>query len=257
MAAVFAVLFVFGLLIGSFLNVVIWRLPRGENLSHPGSHCPRCDHPIRPRDNIPVLSWLLLRGRCRDCSAPISPRYPAVELVTGIAFGITGAAIGLSVLLLPMLWFVAVAIAIFMIDIDLRRIPNAIVVPSWLVVAAGLAITAAVEATWSDLWRALAASAAMGAAYLALALVYPGGMGMGDVKLALLLGLVLGWFGWPQVIVGFFAGFLLGAVWGAVGMLTGRAGRKTALPFAPFMIAGTFLALFVGEAVGGWYVDLL
>lgn len=252
-----AVLFMFGLLIGSFLNVVIWRVPRGENLNHPGSHCPVCGHPIRPRDNVPVLSWLLLRGRCRDCGTSISPRYPAVELVTGICFALTGLTIGRSLLLLPMLWFVAVAIALFMIDIDVRRLPNAIVLPSWLVVAVGFAVVALVTGTWTDLWRSLLAGLASGVLYFGLAMAYPAGMGMGDVKLAVLLGLVLGWFGWPQVIVGFFAGFLFGAIWGLLAMAAGKAGRKSAIPFGPFMILGALFALLAAEPVVNWYLQLL
>lgn len=249
--------FVFGLLIGSFLNVVIWRVPRGENLNRPGSHCPVCEHPIRPHDNIPVVSWLVLRGRCRDCGTPISPRYPLVELGTGIAFAVTTVWIGVSWLLLPMLWFVAVSIALSLIDLDLRRLPNAIVLPSWAVVGAGLLFTGLVEGTMSVFLRAMIAALAMGGIYLVLALVFPAGMGMGDVKLAVLLGMVLGWFGWPQVIVGFFLGFFLGALWGVGLMIAGKAGRKSALPFGPFMIAGCWVALFWGAPLAQAYGRLL
>lgn len=251
------VLFVLGLLIGSFLNVVIWRVPRGENISHPGSHCPSCGHPIRAYDNIPVGSWLILRGKCRDCGQPISARYPAVELATGLAFAATGALVGFSVLLVPMLWFVAACIALFMIDIDLRKIPNAIVFPSWAVVGLGLAVTGMVQGEWDNVLRAGLAALAMGVAYFTLALLYPAGMGMGDVKLAVLLGMVLGWYGWPQVLVGFFAGFLFGAVWGLGLILIRRGGRKTAVPFAPFMILGAVFALLFGGPVADWYAALL
>ena len=251
------VLFVLGLLIGSFLNVVIWRVPRGESINHPSSHCPGCGHPIRAYDNIPVVSWLLLRGKCRDCGEPISVRYPLVELATGLAFAATGALLGLTLLLVPMLWFVAAAISIFMIDIDVRKIPNAIVIPSWVVVGVGLAITGLVEPDTGNVLRAALGALAMGGAYLLLALLYPAGMGMGDVKLAVLLGMVLGWFGWSQVLVGFFAGFLFGAVWGLGVILVRRGGRKTAVPFAPFMIVGTVFALLFGSAVAGWYAGLL
>lgn len=249
--------FVFGLLIGSFLNVVIWRVPRGENLNHPGSHCPSCGHAIRPYDNIPVLSWLVLRARCRDCGEPISARYPLVELFTGIVFTVAGATLGLTVLLIPMLWFLAACIALALIDIDIKRLPNAIVLPSWAVVLLGLVVTAAAEGPWSSLWGALGGAVGMGAVYLLLALLYPAGMGMGDVKLAVLLGLMLGWFGLAQVVVGFFAGFLLGALWGLALMAVGKAGRKTALPFGPFMIAGCWLALLWGSAIANWYSGLL
>lgn len=248
---------VLGLLVGSFLNVVIWRVPRGESIAHPPSHCPGCGHPIRPRDNIPVLSWLLLRGRCRDCQTPISWRYPAVEAATALAFGITGAWVGLQVLLLPMLWFVGSGIALLLIDIDVKRLPNAIVLPSIGVVAAGLVAVAVVEGTYESLLRAVVSALVMGAAFLALALIAPGGMGMGDVKLSILLGLVLGWFGVAQVIVGFFAAFLFGSLWGLGLMATGRAGRKTAIPFGPFMIVGAWFSLAWAPVVAAWYSTLV
>ena len=256
-AVPYAALFVFGLIVGSFLNVVIWRVPRGENLNHPGSHCPRCGHRIRPWDNVPVISWLLLRGRCRDCQASISARYPLVELATAVAFAVTGLLIGLSVLLIPMLWFVAAAIALFMIDIDIRKLPNAIVLSSWLVVGLGLLVTAAALEEWGSLVRAGAGAMVMGGCYFLIALLFPAGMGMGDVKLAVLLGMVLGWFGWPQVLVGFFAGFLLGAVWGLLLMAFRGAGRKTAIPFGPFMILGSFVALLWGSLLASWYSGVL
>lgn len=249
--------FVVGLIIGSFLNVVIWRVPRGENLNHPGSHCPVCDHPIRPYDNIPVVSWVLLRGRCRDCGAPISARYPLVELGTGGAFAAVTAWIGTSWLLLPMLWFVAVSIALALIDLDLRRLPNVIVLPSWAVVAGGLLLTGLLEGSMADFVRAMLAALALGGAYLLLALIYPAGMGMGDVKLAVLLGMVLGWFGWPQVVVGFFFGFLFGALWGVALMIVGKAGRKSSLPFGPFMIVGCWAALIWAEPLAQAYGHLL
>lgn len=257
-AAVLAVIgFVLGLLIGSFLNVVIWRVPRGESINSPSSHCPSCGHPIRAYDNIPVVSWLVLRGRCRDCGATISVRYPLVELATALAFAVTTVLVGPSLLLIPMLWFVAAAIALFMIDIDLRRVPNAIVIPSWGVVGVGLLATAVVQNQLGSAVRAGLAALAMGLAYFALALVYPGGMGMGDVKLAVLLAMVLGWFGWGQVLVGFFAGFLFGAVWGIAVILVRKGGRKTAVPFAPFMILGAVFALLWGQSVADWYAGLL
>ncbi|MEZ5119601.1 MAG: prepilin peptidase [Candidatus Nanopelagicales bacterium] len=256
-AALVAALFVFGLIIGSFLNVVIWRVPRGESLNHPGSHCPRCGNSIRPWDNIPVVSWVILRGRCRDCHEAISVRYPLVELVTGAAFAVTGWLVGPSLLLLPMLWFVAACIALAMIDIDVRKLPNAIVLTSWLVVGGGMLLTAAVDGLWGDLGRAILAGGVMGACYLLLAVLFPAGMGMGDVKLAVLLGLALGWFGWQQVLVGFFGGFVLGAVWGLLLMAFRGAGRKTALAFGPFMIAGAAVALIWGDRLASWYSNAL
>lgn len=247
----------FGLLIGSFLNVVIWRVPRGESLAVPPSHCPSCGHNIRPYDNVPVLSWLVLRGRCRDCKARISVRYPLVEAFTGGAFALTAAIVGPQLLLLPMLWFLGTCIALAMIDIDVMRLPNAIVVTAIVVVAAGLLVVAVAEGEYHALVMGLVCAFAMGIVYLLLALAYPGGMGMGDVKLGVLLGLVLGWFSASLAVLGFFAAFALGSAWGVFLVVSGRGGRKTAVPFGPFMIAGAWLALVWGAPVVAWYADLL
>ncbi len=170
---------VLGLLIGSFLNVVVWRLPRGESLSHPGSHCPVCDHPIRPYDNIPVVSWLVLRGHCRDCGARISARYPLVELLTGVVFALTAAWIGWSVLLPFALWFMAACIAMVLIDVEHHRLPNSLTLSTYLVVVAGFAVTAGVESQWSDFGRAIAGGLALAAVYAAAGPGVPAGDGVG------------------------------------------------------------------------------
>lgn len=246
-----------GLLVGSFLNVVVWRLPRGESLAHPGSHCPACGHPIRPYDNIPVVSWLVLRGSCRDCGARISARYPLVELVTGIAFALTAAVVGWSVLLPYALWFVAACIAMVLIDVEHHRLPNSLTLSTYLVVLLGLAVTAAVDGHWPDFGRAVLGGLALALAYAVLALFFPRGMGWGDVKLAASLGTVMAWAGWGALVVGGFGAFLLGAVWGVGAILAGRAGRKSALPFGPFMILAAMLAVWGGSAVANWYADLI
>ncbi len=246
-----------GLLIGSFLNVVVWRLPRGESLSHPGSHCPACGRPIRHYDNIPVVSWLVLRGKCRDCGARISIRYPLVELGTGLAFAATAASIGFSVLLPFALWFVAACIAMVLIDVDHHRLPNTLTVSTYLVVVAGLAVTAAVDDTWSAFLRAVAGGAVLAVIYAGLAFAFPKGMGWGDVKLAAGLGTALAWYGWAELVVGGFGAFFLGAVWGLASMAAGKAGRKSALAFGPFMIVATFLAMAWGADIATWYASLL
>lgn len=239
--------FLLGLLIGSFLNVVIYRVPRGESLVTPGSHCPECDHPIRPRHNIPVVGWLLLRGRCADCGARISARYPLVELGTAVAFVAVGYRLHQLDLLsaLPAyLYFTAAGIALALIDLDCRRLPDAIVLPSYPVLAALLAFSAGWQHDWWSLARAGIAAAALFAFYFVIAFVQPQGMAFGDVKLSGLIGGVLGYLSWWSLIFGAFLGFLLGAVIGVALIAAGKAGRKTSVPFGPFMIAGALVALF-------------
>lgn len=245
---------ILGLLIGSFLNVVIWRVPRGESVVSPPSHCPGCDTPISPRDNIPVLSWLLLRGRCRTCGQPISVRYPAVELLTGVLFALMAALLGLSWALPAYLFLAAVGLALSAIDLDTRRLPNALTVRSWPVMLLLLAVPAAVDDQWPDLVRAVLGGVALLAFYLVLALVNPRGMGLGDVKFAGLLGMGLGWLGWSELLVGGFLGFLLGGLWGLALIVSRRAGRGSSIPFGPFMYAGTILGIVVGGDVASWYL---
>jgi leader peptidase (prepilin peptidase)/N-methyltransferase len=249
--------FLLGLLIGSFLNVVIWRLPRGESLSHPGSHCPGCGHAVRPYDNVPVVSWLLLRGRCRDCGARISPRYPLVELLTGVLFGVMAWEFGATWELPAYLYLVAVGVALAFIDLDTRRLPNALTLPSYDVGLVLLAVPAVLDSRPDDLVRAVLGAAALFGFYFLLALIYPAGMGFGDVKLAGVLGLYLGFLGWDAVIVGGFAGFLIGAVVGVGLMVAGRARRRTAVPFGPSMLAGTLVGVLWGSVLGSWYLGVL
>jgi leader peptidase (prepilin peptidase)/N-methyltransferase len=242
-AALLALVFLLGLAVGSFLNVVIYRVPRGESLLHPGSHCPSCQAPIRARHNIPVLGWLLLRGRCYDCGAPISVRYPLVELGTGLLF--LALALRVDIAVLPAyLYFAAAGVALALIDLDVRRLPNAIVVPSYPVVAALLFAAALWDHSLPSFVRSLLGAAALFAFFAAIAFIYPAGMGWGDVKLAGLIGLVLGYLSWLALAVGAFLGFLLGSVVGVAIIALGRAGRRTAVPFGPFMIVGALAGIF-------------
>jgi leader peptidase (prepilin peptidase)/N-methyltransferase len=257
MALVLVVSGLLGLAVGSFVNVVIHRVPRDESLLRPASRCPRCLTPIRPWHNVPVLGWLVLRGRCARCRQPISARYPLVELATAVLFVAMAARFGLSPVLPAYLYLAAISVALAMIDFDVRRLPNVIVLPSYLVGALLLIPAAVADAEWWAAGRGLLAMAALGAFYLVLALLYPGGMGLGDVKLAGLLGLYLGWLGWSSVLIGAFTGFLLGGVVGAVLLLSGRASRKTAIPFGPYMLAGALLALYITGPVAAWYEALL
>lgn len=246
---------VVGLLIGSFLNVVIWRVPQGMSVVRPPSHCPACGAGVRPRDNVPVVSWLLLRGQCRDCGASISGRYPLVEVATGAVFAVLAARLGPDPALPAFLYLGAIGVALWMIDLDVKRLPNSIVLPSYLVAAGLLAVAAVVTGEWGDLLRALLGMTALYGFYFLLALVYPAGMGFGDVKLAGVLGLYLGWLGWAEVVTGGFLGFLFGGVVGLALMALGRAGRKSQIPFGPFMLAGALVAILWGGVLADLYFD--
>lgn len=248
---------VLGLVIGSFLNVVIWRVPRGESIVSPPSACPNCHHEIRAYDNIPVVSWLVLRGRCRDCGHPISARYPLVELGTGLLFAVMAWRFGVSWELPAYLYLAAIAVALALIDIDVRRLPNVIVLPSYAVGGVLLLLPAALDARWSDYLTAWLGALALFAFYFLLAFIYPAGMGFGDVKLAGVLGLYLGWLGWGPLIVGGFLGFLLGAVVGIALMALGRGGRKTKIPFGPYMLAGAVISVIWGQTLADLYTGAL
>jgi len=247
---------VVGLAVGSFLNVVIARVPEGRSVVRPASACPACGEPIRAAENVPVLSWVLLRGRASCCGTPISARYPLVELLTAAGFGAVAAWQGLSWLLPALLYLVAISVALTFIDLDTKRLPNDIVLPSYPVAAALLALAVLDAGDWWPLARAGMAGVALYVFYGLLWFAYPKGMGLGDVKLAGVLGMYLGWFGWGQVFFGTFAASLLGGVVGIALMLAGRAGRKTAIPYGPYMIVGAWLGITVGGAVVDWYLDL-
>jgi leader peptidase (prepilin peptidase)/N-methyltransferase len=203
-----------------------------------------------------VVGWLILRGRCADCSAPISIRYPLVEAGTAalfVAVAVRLESLGLREALGAYLYFAAIGVALALIDLDLKRLPNRIVLPSYPVLALLLAGATFANGDWERLVRALLAAAALFGFFFVLAFAYPAGMGFGDVKLAGVLGLVLGYLSWWAVVIGAFTGFLLGAVVGVAVMASGRGNRKTALPFGPFLIAGTLIAVFASNVIAGWY----
>jgi leader peptidase (prepilin peptidase) / N-methyltransferase len=247
---------VLGLLIGSFLNVVVHRVPRGESVVSPPSACPRCGSAIRPRDNVPVLGWLLLRGKCRDCGEPISARYPVVEALCGVLFAVMALRFGLDWQLPAWLYLAAVGLALALIDLDTRRLPDVLTLPSYAVGAALLALPALLDDRWDDLVRSLLGAAVMLALYFVLWFAYPAGMGFGDVKLSGVLGLYLGFLGWGELLVGLFLGFFLGAVFGVALMAAQKGGRKTAVPFGPFMLLGVLIAVLVGGDLAQAYQDL-
>jgi leader peptidase (prepilin peptidase)/N-methyltransferase len=246
---------VVGLLVGSFLNVVIWRVPRGESVVSPRSRCPQCGHEIRGRDNVPIISWLLLRARCRDCGAHVSARYPLVELATAVLFGLVAWHFGLHVVLIAYLYLAAISIALALIDIDLHKLPDALTLPSYPVAAVLLTAGALAAHEPFDLVRAAIGGAVLFALYAVLWFVYPRGMGLGDVKLAGVLGMYLGYLGWGTLAVGAFFGFALGGVIGVTLMATGRATRKSKIPFGPFMLSGALGAVFFGARLAHAYVS--
>jgi leader peptidase (prepilin peptidase)/N-methyltransferase len=246
-----------GLAAGSFLNVVIYRLPRAESLVRPGSRCPHCAVAIKPWHNLPVLSWLILQGRCVHCGARISLRYPAVESGTALLFVAVTVRFGLTPILPAYLYLAAVAVALALIDLDVQRLPNRIVLPSYVV---GGVLLGAAAGAGHDGWaaaRGLVAMAALWLVYFGLSLTYRGGMGFGDVKLAGLLGLYLGFIGWGPVWIGALAGFAIGGLIGVGLLVTRRATRRSAVPFGPAMLGGALLAVFLGGPIGTWYAGLL
>lgn len=243
-----ALAFVFGLLIGSFLNVVAYRLPRGESLVSPPSHCPSCGAHVRARDNIPVLGWLLLRGKCRDCGEPFSWRYPAVELLTGLLFALVVATQDETIDLVLGLCLVTALIPITLIDLDVRRIPDAITIP-----AAVAALVAGLTLDISFVPEQLIAGAAGLLLFYLAAVLKPGGMGMGDVKLVGVLGLYLGRAVAPAIFIALILGVVVGGVIMArVGV---ASGRKQAVPFGPFLAVGGLIAFFVGDDIVNSYTD--
>jgi leader peptidase (prepilin peptidase) / N-methyltransferase len=246
--ALAALALIAGLAVGSFLNVVIHRVPRHESVVSPRSRCPGCGKQIRGLDNIPIVSWLVLRGRCRDCGEPISPRYPLVEALTGLLY----AAVVISQDAGETTWIgLALATAlvpIAFIDLDHKIIPNVIVGPAAVV---GIALVAILQT--DALVENLIAGVAAAAVFLLVALARPGGMGMGDVKLVGMLGLYLG----RAVVPALFIALAVGSVVG-IGIMASRGageGRKTKVPFGPFLALGGMTAFFVGDEIVDWYLD--
>jgi len=262
---------VLGLPIGSFLNVVAYRVPNGLSVVRPASACPGCGHEIRARDNVPVLSWLVLRGRCRDCAMRISPRYPIVEALTGLAFVLvalllapaiataqTGPELAAAILqLVAFLYLAAISIALTAIDLDVHRLPDAIVLPSYLVGAVLLTAAALLGGRPEALIPAAVGAAGSFLFYLLLVVLYPAGMGFGDVKTAGVLGLFLGYLGWAQLAVGVAAAFVLGGLFGVALLVARRADRRTPIPFGPWMFAGAWIGIAFGAPLAAGYLDLV
>jgi leader peptidase (prepilin peptidase)/N-methyltransferase len=244
----------YGLVVGSFLNVAVHRVPAGQSVVRPRSACPTCATPISARDNLPLVSWVILRGRCRTCAEPISVRYPAVELLTGLAFVVMALRFGPSWELPAFCILMAGLVAVSAIDLDCRRIPTRIL---RVTAAAGVPFLLVAAAIDADPWPAVRIVAGAAGAYgvlLVVHLVSPRGMGFGDVRLAGLLGAFLGWLSLGHVPLGLMAGFLYGSVVG-VGVLVARRGdRRTALPFGPFLALGAVTAILAGEPLLDLYL---
>jgi leader peptidase (prepilin peptidase)/N-methyltransferase len=244
----------FGMLIGSFLNVVAYRIPLGRSVVSPPSACPECGHQIRWKDNIPVVSWLLLRGRCRDCRAGISVRYPIVEAATGVLFAGTYLVIGPVWVLPAYLLFIATTVVLVLTDLDHKRIPNRILYPATVVTVVLLTAGAAADGTLAAVPRALAGGGVYFGLLLLIALAARGGFGMGDVKLSFLLGILLGFQSWAALWSGIFLAFLTGGVVSLLLLITKRKGRKDAIPFGPPLIVGAWIALVWGQQLVDWYL---
>ena len=237
---------VLGLAVGSFLNVVVYRVPRNESIVTPRSTCPDCGAPIREKDNIPVVSWLLLRGRCRDCQAPISMRYPLLELACGALFAGTAARFGYQWDLPAFLVLFAGLLALSCIDVEHMILPKRIVYPLTVTVAALLLLAAAETGKWHDLVIGVICAVAWFVVFFAMNFVSPRVLGFGDVRLSVVLGLSLGWLGIGYVLLGFFAANLIGAVVGIFLLATKQMDRQSRIPYGVFLAAGCATAVFAG-----------
>jgi leader peptidase (prepilin peptidase)/N-methyltransferase len=238
-----------GAVIGSFLNVVVYRLPIGQSLVKPRSHCPSCQTPVSPRDNVPLLSWLFLKGRCRHCGETISARYPAVELLTALCFVGVVLARGVHAELIALIPFTAVLIAVTFIDLQHKIVPNRIVAP-----AAVYGLVTAVAFRTHALPELLIAGAGAFMFFLIAALIHPKGMGMGDVKLAGVMGLYLGKLVIPALLIAFVLGTVVGL---AIVFRHGARSRKVGVPFAPFMALGGLVAMLAGQHLIDFYLHHL
>jgi leader peptidase (prepilin peptidase)/N-methyltransferase len=236
----------FGLAIGSFLNVVIYRVPRKESIVTPPSACPSCGTELAARDNIPVLSWVLLRGKCRTCGAPISWQYPVVELLTAGLFAGVAGRFGYNWAVPAYLALFAGLVALSWIDVERMVLPKAIVYPVSILVAVLLLIPAGVYGAWHSYWVAWAFAGGWFLLFYLMWFASPRLLGFGDVRLAPVLGLSLGWLGWRYVVLGFFAANLIGAVIGIGMVVASKADRQSRVPYGVFLALGTAVAVFAG-----------
>jgi leader peptidase (prepilin peptidase) / N-methyltransferase len=247
---------VFGLVVGSFTNVLIARVPSGEPWIRGSSRCPRCRHDLAWYDNVPIVSWLALRRRCRHCGLPISARYPTVELLVALMWVGIAAAFGATLLALAFGYLACISVALVFIDLDVQRLPDALVLPSYPIVAALLVADAAASGEWFTLARGAAGVGILGGFYGLLWFAYPSGLGRGDVTTAGLAGMVLGYLGWSGLAVGAISGPILGGLVVVIGLASHTLTRKSRVPYGPALLAGLWLGVFAGRAIGDWYVAL-
>jgi leader peptidase (prepilin peptidase)/N-methyltransferase len=244
---------VLGLLVGSFLNVVVWRVPRGESVVRPRSRCPGCGNQLRGVDNIPVVSWLALRGRCHFCGQPVSARYPMVELATGVLFAAAALRFGYDWALPAYLALLAGLVALSAIDIDCHRLPNKVLYPTLFATSALLVAAAVATGEWGDLARAAAGGAIGFGLFFLIHFISPRGMAFGDVRLAGVVGVALGWLGLAYVLLGLFLAFLTSSLIALTLIATGVTSRKDKIPFGPFLALGCLLAVLWGAPLLRWY----
>ena len=245
---------VLGLAVGSFLSVLVWRVPRKESIAHPRSHCPSCNTRLASRDNVPVISWVLLRGRCRTCSTRISARYPLLELGCACLFAATAAYFGLSFALPAYLVLAASLLALSVIDFEHRLLPNKIIFPTAYAMAVLLLLAALAQGEPRRIvWAAIGAAGSF-AFFFALHFISPGGMAYGDVRLSFVLGMSVGWLGLGLVPVFLFVAFVTSAVIGVLYAAISGKGLKAAIPFGPFLALGAEVAIFVGRPLADAYL---
>ena len=248
------VLGIFGLMVGSFANVIIYRVPEGRSVVKPPSGCPACGTRVRPADNIPVISWVLLRGRCRSCQAPISPRYPIVEALMSLLFAAIGLRFGISWTGAGEAALAAGLVVLAFIDLDHMLLPRRIVYATLALVGVALVAGAVSASQWHRLLVAAICAVVPWALFFAINFLQPKALGFGDVRLALLIGFGLGWLGAAYAFLGFILASILGALVGVVMIALGKAGRRTPIPFGTFLAAGAVISALAGSPVVNWYL---
>lgn len=252
---------IIGCIFGSFLNVVIWRVPNHISITNPKrSFCPKCEAPIAWYDNIPIFSWLALGAKCRHCKEPIAARYPLVESLGGLSFlavtvgGLFGA---YPLWALPVLYvFACVSIVIAFIDLDHHLILNVVLLPTLIATVLLLVVASFGIGEWNCLGRGALCALILFVFYFVLSLIWKGGMGDGDIKLAFILGLLLGWLGWPQFIIGSFAAFFIGGAISLVLLASKKVDLHGGIPFGPSMLLGAWLGIFAGVPIATLYLQL-